>query len=46
MALKIGIVGMRGIGNVHAQSHKKDPLANLIAVCDVVKERADTAAQK
>jgi predicted dehydrogenase len=44
--LKIGIVGMRGIGNVHAQAHAKDPLADLVAVCDVVKERADAAAEK
>jgi len=46
MALRIGIVGMRGIGNTHAQAHSKDPLAKLVAVCDVIKERADTAAAK
>ena len=46
MALKIAVVGLRGIGNQHCQSHSKDPLAKLVAVCDVVKERADTAAQK
>ena len=46
MALKIGIVGMGGIGDTHAASHKKDPLANLVAVCDVVKEKADAAAAK
>jgi predicted dehydrogenase len=46
MALKIGIVGLRGIGNTHAQAHSRDPLANLVAVCDVIKDRADTAAQK
>ena len=46
MALKIAVVGMRGIGNQHCQSHSKDPLAKLVAVCDVVKERADAAAQK
>ncbi len=46
MALKIAVVGLRGIGNTHCQSHSKDPLAKLVAVCDVVKERADTAAQK
>jgi len=46
MALKIAVVGMRGIGNTHAQCHSKDPLAKLVAVCDVVKERADTAAKK
>jgi predicted dehydrogenase len=46
MALKIGIVGMRGIGLTHAQSHAQDPLAQLVAVCDVVAERADSAAAK
>ena len=46
MSLKVGIVGMRGIGNVHAQAHSQDPLSNLIAVCDVVKDRADAAANK
>ena len=46
MALKIGVVGLRGIGNQHAQCHKSDSLANLVAVCDVVKARADAAAEK
>jgi len=46
MALKIGLVGLRGIGNTHATAYKKDPLANLVAVCDVVKSRADEAAAK
>lgn len=46
MALKIGIVGMGGIGNLHAACYKKDPLAELIAVCDIIKEKADDAAEK
>ncbi len=46
MALKIGVVGLRGIGNQHADCHSKDPLAKLVAVCDVVKERADKAAAR
>ncbi|WP_240415137.1 Gfo/Idh/MocA family protein [Paenibacillus periandrae] len=46
MALKIGIVGMNGIGVRHAECYSSDPLANVIAVCDVVKERADKAADK
>jgi predicted dehydrogenase len=46
MALKVGIVGLRGIGMGHADAHSKDPLSNLVAVCDVVKERANAAAQK
>ena len=46
MALKVGVIGMRGIGASHADCHMKDPLSNLVAVCDVVKERADAEAQK
>ena len=44
--LKVGVVGLRGIGNQHADCHAKDPLAKLVAVCDVLKERADATAAK
>lgn len=44
MALKVGVVGIKGIGTTHATSYKKNPLANLVAVCDVVKARADKVA--
>ncbi len=46
MPLKVGIVGMRGIGVPHADAHAQDPLAELVAICDVVKERADKGAEK
>ena len=46
MPLRIAIVGMGGIGNTHAACHKDDSLATLVAVCDVVKEKADVAAAK
>jgi len=46
MALKVGLVGLRGIGMGHANAHRDDPLSNLVAVCDVVKERADSTAEK
>src|SRR5579872_5272142 len=46
MALKVGIVGMKGIGVPHAESYRKDSLAQLVAICDAVKERADSAAEK
>lgn len=46
MALKVGVVGIRGIGAQHAACHMTDPLAELVAVCDVVKERADAEAEK
>ena len=47
MALRVGIVGMGGIGNTHARAYGGlGELAKLVAVCDVVKEKADTAAAK
>ena len=46
MALKVGVVGIRGIGQRHSECHAEDPLAELVAVCDIVKERADTTAEK
>ena len=44
--LKVGVVGMGGIGNTHADCHQKDELSELVCVCDLRKERADTAAEK
>ena len=46
MAKKVGLVGMGGIGHTHANAHKDNPLSDLVAVCDVVKEKADDAAEK
>jgi predicted dehydrogenase len=47
MALRVGVVGVpypRGIGMTHATCYRNDPLAELVAVCDVAKEKADAAA--
>ncbi len=44
--VRVGVVGMSGIGNTHATSYKQDALAKLVAVCDVVREKADEAAKK
>src|SRR5262249_13728952 len=46
MPLKVGIVGMHGIGVPHANAHAQDPLAEFVAVCDAVRERAERAAEK
>ena len=45
-ALRVGVVGCNGIGTTHATAHSLDPLAKLVAVCDVIKERADVLAEK
>jgi len=44
MTLKVAIVGMGGIGNVHAGVYQKRPDCKIVAVCDIIKERADKAA--
>lgn len=46
MPLKVAVVGLRGIGENHTNCHKNDPLSDLVAVCDVVKARADAIAKK
>ncbi len=42
--LRIAIVGLGNIGNNHARCYKADPRCELVAVCDIIKERADKAA--
>lgn len=42
--LHVAIVGMGNIGNRHAQVYMKHPDAQIVAVCDIIKERADKAA--
>lgn len=46
MALRVAVIGMGPIGNRHADMYKSDPLAELVAVCDRVHERADAAAER
>ena len=42
--LRIAVVGMGGIGNNHARCYQANPHAEVVAVCDVSRERADAAA--
>jgi UDP-N-acetylglucosamine 3-dehydrogenase len=44
--LKVAIVGLGGIGRTHARHYSSNPDAQLVAVCDIIKERADAAAQQ
>ena len=46
MPLKIAIVGMGGIGNTHSECYQRDELSEIVAVCDIIRERADAAASK
>jgi predicted dehydrogenase len=44
--LKTVVVGMGGIGNTHADCYLSHPECQLVAVCDIIKERADAAAER
>ncbi len=44
--LKAAVVGLGNIGNIHASVYASDELANFVAVCDIIPERADKAASK
>ncbi len=46
MPLKVAIVGMGNIGNVHAGVYQKRPDCQIVAVCDIIKEKADKAAEQ
>jgi predicted dehydrogenase len=46
MALKVGMVGFRGIANSHMPAYQNNPLAELVAVCDAFPGRADAMADK
>lgn len=44
--VRVGVIGTGGIGNRHAQCYRDNALAELVAVCDVQKEKADAAAAR
>ncbi len=45
MRLRVAVVGLGGIGNLHAQCYTNHPNSHVVAVCDIIPERADRAAQ-
>ena len=44
--LRACVIGMGPIGNRHARIYQEDPLAELVGVCDILKDRAAAAAMK
>ena len=40
MALNVAVIGAGGIGRTHANCYKNNELANLVAVCDIIEEKA------
>jgi predicted dehydrogenase len=46
MPLRVAIVGMGNIGNTHARVYNDHPDAQIVAVCDIIKEKADRAGER
>ncbi len=46
MTLNVAVVGVGNIGNIHAGVYSKKPEVKLVAVCDIIPERSDRAAEK
>ena len=46
MPLAIGIVGAGNIGSVHADVYHSNPKTQVVAVCDIIRERADAGAER
>jgi predicted dehydrogenase len=44
--LRVCVIGMGHIGNLHARIYKDDPLVELVGVCDLRADRAKEAAQR
>ncbi|MCL1796457.1 MAG: Gfo/Idh/MocA family oxidoreductase [Clostridia bacterium] len=46
MALQCAVVGAGPIGKTHARCYRQDTLAELIAICDIDKEKAEKAGEE
>ncbi|MGQ9628824.1 MAG: Gfo/Idh/MocA family protein [bacterium] len=44
--LRVCVIGMGPIGNLHADIYKADELAELVGVCDIIPERAERAGKR
>ena len=44
--LRVCVIGLGHIGNLHARIYQEDDMVELVGVCDVNRERADAAAKK
>lgn len=46
VTVKVGVVGVGNIGSIHARVYHEHPGAELVAVCDIDKAKADAMAAK
>ncbi|MBC7811488.1 MAG: Gfo/Idh/MocA family oxidoreductase, partial [Burkholderiales bacterium] len=46
MTLRVAIVGVGNIGSIHGRIYHAHPDTEIVAVCDIIPERSDKAAEK
>ena len=46
LPVRVAVIGCGPIGNRHADLHKENPMADLVAVCDLRKDRCDATAKR
>jgi predicted dehydrogenase len=44
--LRVAVIGLGPIGNVHCRHYQSSPQAELAGVCDILRDRADAAAER
>ena len=44
--LRVCVIGLGPIGNLHSDIYRSDELAELVGVCDIIRERAETAGRR
>lgn len=44
--IRVGVIGMGPIGNLHADIYRADPLAQLVGVCDLLPDRARAGGER
>jgi len=44
LTLRAAVIGLGPIGNLHAKLYQQDELAELVGVCDRIRDRADAAS--
>ena len=44
--LRVCVIGLGHIGNLHATIYKEDEMVELVGVCDLIEERAKAASER
>jgi len=44
--VRVCVIGLGHIGNLHASIYASDPRADLVGVCDIVHDRAKAAGER